>query len=157
GAGDAVVRRERRGEATGIGGPVEILAYGGVVPAGAAGWPAPPRGGLAPRGPPGGAAGRRRARALARPLARARPGLALRMLLRRRWLEAGEVTLLLVLAVVTPPIVAFGLYFGLWHSVRQTTRLFVEAGRTGSAPDDPPGPAIGPADLLRMMVYGLVG
>jgi len=157
GVGDAVLRRERRGEATGIGGPVEILAYGGFIVVNAAVWPDNVRAVLATVAPGVADEARLPTLVVGCLLAAAMVAFSARMLLRRRWLEAGEVALLLVLAILTPPIVAFGLYFGLWHAVRQTTRLFVHAGRTGSAPGDPPGLAIGPADLLRMMVYGLVG
>jgi len=150
GAGDAVVRRERRGEATSIGGPVEILAGGGFIVVNAAYWPDHVRVILAAIAP--GVADEARVPTLVAGylLAAAMVAFSGWMLLRRRWLDAGEVALLLVLAIATPPIVAFGLYFGPWHSVRQTTRLFVEAGRTDSAP----GPAIDPVGLLRMLIYG---
>jgi Brp/Blh family beta-carotene 15,15'-monooxygenase len=154
GTGDAVVRRERRGEATGIGGPAEILAYGGFVVVSLAAWPDHVRVILATVAP--GVADETRLPTLAAGylVAGAMVAFSARMLVRRRWLEAGEVALLLTLAIVTPPIVAFGLYFGPWHAVRQTTRLFVEADRTDSAPGAALGPAIGPIRLLWMMIFG---
>jgi Brp/Blh family beta-carotene 15,15'-monooxygenase len=156
GVGDAVVRRERRGEATGIGGPAEILAYGGFIVVSLAAWPDHVRVILAAVAP--GVADETRLPTLAAGylMAAAMVAFSARMLLRRRWLEAGEVAVLLALAIATPPLVAFGLYFGPWHAVRQTTRLFLEAGRTDSAPGAALGPAIGPIRLLRMMVFGTV-
>ena len=48
------------------------------------------------------------------------------MLVSRRWQEALDLLLLTVLALVAPPLVAFALYFGLWHAVRHTGRLTLE-------------------------------
>ncbi len=156
GSGDAVVRRERRGEATGLGDPAEILAYGGFIVVCLAAWPDHVRVILAALAP--GVADETRLPTLAAGylMAGAMVAFSARMLLRRRWLEAGEVAVLLALAVVTPPIVAFGLYFGPWHAVRQTTRLFVEADRTDSAPGVALGPAVGPTRLLWLMIFGTV-
>jgi Brp/Blh family beta-carotene 15,15'-monooxygenase len=156
GAGDAVLRRERRGEATGIGGPVEILAYGGFIVVNLAVWPDHVRAILAAVAPGVADATRLPTLAAGCLMAAAMVAFSARMLLRRRWLEAGEVALLLALATVTPPVVAFGLYFGPWHAVRQTTRLFVEAGRTDSALGAAPGSTIAQIRLLRMMIFGTV-
>ncbi|SDF05481.1 beta-carotene 15,15'-monooxygenase, Brp/Blh family [Blastococcus aurantiacus] len=45
---------------------------------------------------------------------------------RRRWLEAGEVLLLLALVLVVPPAAAFGTWFGTWHAVRHVARVVAE-------------------------------
>lgn len=41
----------------------------------------------------------------------------------QRWRELIDINLLFVLAVFTPPLVAFAAYFGLWHAMRHTARL----------------------------------
>jgi len=48
------------------------------------------------------------------------------MFFKKRPREALDLLLLLALATLTPPLVAFGLYFGLWHAVRHTARLSLE-------------------------------
>ncbi|MFD2094064.1 Brp/Blh family beta-carotene 15,15'-dioxygenase [Blastococcus deserti] len=45
---------------------------------------------------------------------------------RRRWLEAVDVAVLTALAVVVPPLAAFGVYFGAWHSLRHVARVVAE-------------------------------
>lgn len=59
----------------------------------------------------------------------------------RRLGEAAELVLLTATFVLAPPLAAFGIYFGLWHSVRHTGRLLDLAhgrlcpgGRDGSWP-----------------------
>ena len=42
---------------------------------------------------------------------------------RRRWLELGELALLAAVFALVPPLAAFGVYFGLWHAGRHTSRL----------------------------------
>lgn len=43
-----------------------------------------------------------------------------------RWQDAAELVLLLALVLVVPPFVAFGVYFGGWHSVRHLARVLRE-------------------------------
>jgi len=43
--------------------------------------------------------------------------------LRRRWALAVDLLLLGVLALATPPLITFAVYFGCWHAVRHTARL----------------------------------
>jgi len=57
---------------------------------------------------------------------------------------AGELALLTVLGLSVPPVLAFGVYFGLWHSVRHSARLFA----LPAEPAEPAGTA-GPAGQLR--------
>ena len=52
---------------------------------------------------------------------------------RRHLLEAAELAGLVVLVLVVPPLAAFGVYFGCWHSVRHVAR--VVADDPGSAGD----------------------
>jgi Brp/Blh family beta-carotene 15,15'-monooxygenase len=46
-----------------------------------------------------------------------------RLTVRRRYREAVDIGLLLALALLTPPLIAFALYFGCWHAMRHTARL----------------------------------
>ena len=48
------------------------------------------------------------------------------MLLARRFQEAVDLSLLLALALIAPPLVGFAFYFGLWHALRHTGRLSLE-------------------------------
>ena len=41
----------------------------------------------------------------------------------KRYREALDLTLLLLLAHLAPPLIAFALYFGCWHAMRHTARL----------------------------------
>lgn len=51
----------------------------------------------------------------------------------RDWLDVVEVWVLLAMAVALPPLAAFGVYFTVWHSLRQYVRLYGDArGNTGS-------------------------
>lgn len=47
----------------------------------------------------------------------------LRLVQKRRDGEAIDLVLLYLLAVTTPPLVAFAVYFGCWHAMRHTARL----------------------------------
>jgi Brp/Blh family beta-carotene 15,15'-monooxygenase len=46
-----------------------------------------------------------------------------RLIVRKRIREAVDIGLLLALALLTPPLIAFALYFGCWHAMRHTARL----------------------------------
>jgi len=48
--------------------------------------------------------------------------------------EAAELVLLVVVFTVVPPLAAFGVYFGLWHALRHTTRLVTLPGPAGPLP-----------------------
>lgn len=43
-----------------------------------------------------------------------------------RWVDALELLLLIGLVLLVPPFVAFGVYFGGWHSVRHLARVLAE-------------------------------
>jgi Brp/Blh family beta-carotene 15,15'-monooxygenase len=45
------------------------------------------------------------------------------LLITRRVREAIDLSLLLALALFTPPLIAFAVYFGCWHAMRHTARL----------------------------------
>ena len=45
------------------------------------------------------------------------------LLITRRVREAIDLMLLLALALFTPPLIAFAVYFGCWHAMRHTARL----------------------------------
>jgi Brp/Blh family beta-carotene 15,15'-monooxygenase len=45
------------------------------------------------------------------------------LLITRRIREAIDLILLLALALLTPPLIAFAVYFGCWHAMRHTARL----------------------------------
>jgi len=48
------------------------------------------------------------------------------LIFRKRPREATDLVLLLGLATLTPPLVAFAIYFGFWHALRHTARLSLE-------------------------------
>ncbi|MGY2082435.1 Brp/Blh family beta-carotene 15,15'-dioxygenase [Blastococcus sp. SYSU DS0539] len=58
--------------------------------------------------------------------------LAVVLARRHRWLEAGEVVLLTALVLVVPPLAAFGVYFGAWHSMRHVARVMAEDPANGA-------------------------
>ena len=45
------------------------------------------------------------------------------LLIKGRRREALDISLLLVLALTAPPLIAFAVYFGCWHAMRHTARL----------------------------------
>ena len=47
----------------------------------------------------------------------------LTLMLKGRKREAIDIALLLTLSLVAPPLIAFAVYFGLWHAMRHTARL----------------------------------
>jgi Brp/Blh family beta-carotene 15,15'-monooxygenase len=64
------------------------------------------------------------------------------LLLTKRFGLAIDICLLALLSIFAPPLVAFAIYFGLWHALRHTARLiprlpkavaFADAGATRSA------------------------
>ena len=48
------------------------------------------------------------------------------MVLAKRIDAAIDISLLLAISLITPPLVAFAFYFGLWHALRHTGRLSLE-------------------------------
>ena len=52
------------------------------------------------------------------------------MLWLKRFQEAIDLSLLLVLVLVAPPLVAFAFYFGLWHALRHTGRISLEFAKS---------------------------
>lgn len=77
--------------------------------------------------------------------------LGLGALLRARyWREAAELALVVMAFSVSPPLAAFGMYFGLWHAVRHTGRLLdlahgLSNTRTSAAGSTPPAASWGSA------------
>ena len=52
------------------------------------------------------------------------------MILGKRNREASDLTLLLLLAHLAPPLIAFAVYFGCWHAMRHTARLTLSLPRS---------------------------
>jgi Brp/Blh family beta-carotene 15,15'-monooxygenase len=48
----------------------------------------------------------------------------------KRYREALDLTLLLLLAHIAPPLIAFAVYFGCWHAMRHTARLTLSLPRS---------------------------
>jgi len=48
------------------------------------------------------------------------------LLIRKIYRPAIDLLILLLVALIAPPLVAFALYFGLWHAIRHTGRLTLE-------------------------------
>ena len=57
----------------------------------------------------------------------------LRLLQKRRLEDALDLSLLYLLAISAPPLVAFGVYFGCWHAMRHTARLTLVLPRSQEA------------------------
>ena len=51
----------------------------------------------------------------------------------RRWRDLLDLGLLTALALFTPPLVAFAIYFGTWHAMRHTARLTLELDHSQQA------------------------
>ena len=52
------------------------------------------------------------------------------MVFDKRYREALDLTVLLLLAHLAPPLIAFAVYFGCWHAMRHTARLTLSLPRT---------------------------
>ena len=52
------------------------------------------------------------------------------MVVNKRTREALDLTLLLLLAHIAPPLIAFAVYFGCWHAMRHTARLTLSLPRS---------------------------
>ena len=52
------------------------------------------------------------------------------MVFTKRYREALDLTLLLLLAHLAPPLIAFAVYFGCWHAMRHTARLTLSLPRS---------------------------
>ena len=48
----------------------------------------------------------------------------------KRYREALDLSLLLLLALLAPPLIAFAVYFGCWHAMRHTARLTLSLPRS---------------------------
>lgn len=57
----------------------------------------------------------------------------LRLLQKRRISDAIDLSLLYLLALTAPPLVAFAVYFGCWHAMRHTARLTLALARSQKA------------------------
>jgi Brp/Blh family beta-carotene 15,15'-monooxygenase len=55
------------------------------------------------------------------------------MLIGKRYREGLDLTLLLLLAHVAPPLIAFAVYFGCWHAMRHTARLTLSLPRSSES------------------------
>ena len=55
------------------------------------------------------------------------------MLIGKRYREGLDLTLLLLLAHVAPPLIAFAVYFGCWHAMRHTARLTLSLPRSSQS------------------------
>ena len=60
----------------------------------------------------------------------------LRLLQKRRISDAIDLSLLYLLALTAPPLVAFAVYFGCWHAMRHTARLTLVLPRSQKAFED---------------------
>lgn len=56
--------------------------------------------------------------------------------LRKRRREALDISLLLILALTAPPLIAFAVYFGCWHAMRHTARLTLSLDSSQAAYKD---------------------
>jgi Brp/Blh family beta-carotene 15,15'-monooxygenase len=52
------------------------------------------------------------------------------LVLKRDDKAAFDLTLLAALSILTPPLVAFAIYFGLWHALRHTARLTLNLNKS---------------------------
>jgi Brp/Blh family beta-carotene 15,15'-monooxygenase len=55
------------------------------------------------------------------------------MLAVKRYQEAIDLALLLALSLIAPPLLAFAIYFGLWHAMRHTARVSLELKKSRMA------------------------
>ena len=158
GGSDASFRRARSGERATYGDVVEIIAYGApIIFFGAALWPGEVRKILT--GIANGLANSTQTAFdyVAWVTLAAIVVFVIRMIRARKWTEVIEVLLLSASATFVPPAVAFGIYFGCWHSLRNTVRLFVDARVPSQTVPNADLAHVGVRRLVRMMIFGTVG
>jgi len=74
----------------------------------------------------------------------------------RAWLDVAEVMVLLALFLAVPPLAAFGIYFAMWHSLRQYVRLYADArGESEPAKGNYPLPRV--LNMRTLFTTMLVG
>ncbi|MEM6314177.1 MAG: Brp/Blh family beta-carotene 15,15'-dioxygenase, partial [Planctomycetota bacterium] len=63
-------------------------------------------------------------------------------LVQRRWWDAAEVGAVTVALVFPPPLLAFAIYFAVWHSARHLLSDLIDAPTAGAARGRPWGPVV---------------
>jgi Brp/Blh family beta-carotene 15,15'-monooxygenase len=77
---------------------------------------------------------------LAWPILGAASILVILSLLKRCWVAAGEVVVVVGALVVLPPLLGFAIYFAIWHSARHLLSDVIDAPRAGARARKPWGP-----------------